>query len=178
MTEKLSEFRRRVARLQEEHPLWRHSTAVWNAVCYRDHGATYAQKGWQREMGLAQKIAIYGDPYSDGFDADRFVADAIAAGVLVDDANQGKFEAGLGVQTVPQVPLRWKVDGDCAVALRLGEVVIAEAYTPVDGDKAWWHVDTRYSIQPRNDDFTSRDSAMRAVEAAFGITAPLPVEGE
>lgn len=81
------------------------------------------------------------------------------------DEAKAAAEASLGVQTVLQVPLRWKVDGDCAVALRLGEVVIAEAYTPVDGDKAWWHVDTRYSIQPRNDDFTSRAAAMRAAAA-------------
>lgn len=88
MTETLSEFRQRVARLRQEHLLWPFNMAVWNAVCYRDCGATYAQMGWKSEMQLTQLLAIYGHPHSDGFDADRFIADAIAAGVLLDDTAQ------------------------------------------------------------------------------------------
>jgi hypothetical protein len=176
MTEKLSEFRQRVARLQQEHPLWRYNTAVWNAVCYRDYGATYAQKGWQRELVLAQTIVIYGDPYSDGFDADRFIADAIEAGVLLDDtAPERQAEASLGVQTVSQVsavPLRWKIDG--GADLWLGAGLIAQVWRDSYAHPQMWRWETR-SRASRCDDLAA---AMRAVEAAIGITGPLPVEGE
>jgi hypothetical protein len=182
MTETLSEFRQRVARLRLEHPLWRYNTAVWNAVCYRDYGATYAQKGWQRELVLAQKIAIYGDPYSDGFGADRFIADAIEAGVLLNDtAPERQAEVCLGVQTVPAapaVPLRWVEQDDGGAKLTLGDVSIAEVYTPIDDADAVWYAESEHRIAPRHADFPDRATAMRAVEQAFGITAPLPVEGE
>ena len=87
-------------------------------------------------------------------------------------------EASLGVQTVPQVPLRWVEQDDGGAKLTLGDVSIAEVYTPIDDADAVWYADSEHRIQPCHGDFSDRTAAMRAVEAAFGITAPLPVEGE
>ena len=176
MTEKLSEFRQRVGLLQKAK-LWRYGQAVWNAMehCPPKEG----QRAWCRYLRETQGIGeIQNDPFHDDSKVDAFIADAIAAGVLVDDtAQERKAEASLGVQTVPQVPLlRWVEQDDGGAKLTLGDVSIAEVYTPIDDADAVWYAESEHRIAPRNSDFPDRAAAMRAVEAAFGITAPLPVE--
>ena len=93
------------------------------------------------------------------------------------DEAKAAAEASLGVQTVPAVtaaPLRWKVDGKTGDAdLWLGDVMIAQVWLASHGRH--WLSDVLCPGGPR---YSDRAAAMRAVEAAFGIGAPLPVEGE
>lgn len=117
----------------------------------------------------------------DARESFAFLRAAIEAGVLIDDTAQGRqAKASLGVQTVPQapVPLRWVEQDDGGAKLVLGDVSIAEVYTPIDDADAVWYPESEHRIAPRHADFPDRTAAMRAVEAAFGITNPLPVEGE
>lgn len=173
MTEKLSEFKARVGLLQKAK-LWRYGQAAWNAMehCPSKEG----QRAWCRYLRETHGIGeIQNDPFHDDSKAEAFIADAIAAGVLLDDtATERKAEASLGVQTVPQVPLRWKVYGQTGAAeLRLGDSMIAQVWLSGSGNV--WAWDAYGCDGPTCKD---RATAMRAVEQAFGITAPLPVEGE
>lgn len=105
--------------------------------------------------------------------------DGIGVGLATPDEAKAAAEASLGVQAVPQVSavlLRWVEQDDGGAKLTLGDVSIAEVYTPIDDAEAVWYAESEHRIAPRNSDFPDRDAAMRAVEAAFGITAPLPVE--
>ena len=174
MTETLSEFRQRVARLQTDFR-YSHAHAVWHAMLVPVYGAADEQEHWIGKM-LSQQgsEAVHALLYADDY-VDAFLRSAIAAGVLLDDtAQERQAEASLGVQTVPQVPLWWKVDGETGHAeLRLGKSLIGQVW-PSDSGNVWaW--DAYECDGPTCKD---RDAAMRAVEAAFGITGPLPVEGE
>jgi hypothetical protein len=180
MTETLSEFRQRVARLQTDFD-YAHNSAVWHAMLVPVYGATDEQEHWVGKMlsqqGMeAVRALLYAD---DG--ADAFLRAAIEAGVLIDDtAPERQAEVCLGVQPVPQVSavlLRW-VEQDDGAKLTLGDVSIAEVYTPIDDADAVWYADSEHRIQPRHGDFPDRATAMRAVEQAFGIAGPLPVEVE
>lgn len=93
------------------------------------------------------------------------------------DEAKAAAEASLGVQTVPAVPLRWVEQDDGGAKLTLGDVSIAEVYTPIDDADAVWYAESEHRIAPRNSDFPDRATAMRAVEAAFGITAQVAVVG-
>ena len=178
MTETLSEFRQRVARLQTDFR-YSHDHAVWHAMLVPVYGATDEQEHWIGKMlsqqGMeAVRALLYAD---DG--ADAFLRAAIAAGVLLDDtAQERQADVCLGVQTVPAVLLRWVEQDDGGAKLTLGDVSIAEVYTPIDDADAVWYAESEHRIAPRNSDFPDRATAMRAVEQAFGIAAPLPVEGE
>lgn len=94
------------------------------------------------------------------------------------DEAKAAAEASLGVQAVPAVLLRWVEQDDGGAKLTLGDVSIAEVYTPIDDADAVWYAESEHRIAPRHADFPDRTAAMRAVEQAFGIAAPLPVEGE
>lgn len=181
MTEKLSEFRQRVARLQTDFR-YSHDHAVWHAMLVPVYGATDEQEHWAGKMLNQQgSEAVHALLYADDY-VDAFLRSAIAAGVLLDDtAQERQAETSLGVQTVPQVsavPLRWVEQDDGGAKLTLGDVSIAEVYTPIDDADAVWYAESEHRIAPRNSDFPDRDAAMRAVEAAFGIAGPLPVEGD
>ena len=103
MTEKLSEFKSRVARLQTDFR-YSHDHAVWHAMLVSVYGATDEQKRWagkmlNRQGSEAVNALLYAD---DG--ADAFLRAAIAAGVLLDDtAPHQKAE----VWHAPQTGSKW-----------------------------------------------------------------------
>ena len=89
------------------------------------------------------------------------------------DEAKAAAEASLGVRPVPLL-LRWKVDGmNGGAELWLGNLQVADVWQSHCGDVWPWESYGRSGAIS-----STRAEAMCAVEAAFGIGAPLPVEGE
>lgn len=85
---------------------------------------------------------------------------------------KAEAEKSLGVAPAPAIPLRWVVNA-CGAWMTLGKVRLATAHKMIGTD--FWRGDSAVAQVPKVSHATI-DEAMRAVEAALGITAPLPVE--
>ena len=78
MTETVSQFKERVARLRERNPEWRDEQAYFNALGYPSLGSSVAQVKWAWKLDFASGA----EPFFDDSRIDAFLAAAVAAGVL------------------------------------------------------------------------------------------------
>jgi len=99
MTETLSEFRQRVARLQKEHPSWRYGQAVAMAMIGSSCGARDEQAEWMISTG-----GVDASPYYEDARIGAFLRAAIEAGVLLDDTAQERQDEA---SRPPQLPSPW-----------------------------------------------------------------------
>jgi len=84
MTETVSEFRARVARLLERHPEWREGQAYMSAMALCRLGATVRQRRFADRVFEYVLRGIGGniDPFHNDANIPAFLAAAVEAGVL------------------------------------------------------------------------------------------------
>ena len=86
MTETVSEFKARVARLRERHPEWREGQACMSAMALCRLGATGRQRRFADRVfdytlrGIGSNI----DPFHNDANIPAFIAAAVSAGVLME----------------------------------------------------------------------------------------------
>lgn len=141
MTETLSEFRQRVARLQTDFR-YSHAHAVWHAMLVPVYGAADEQEHWIGKM-LSQQgsEAVNALLYADE-GADAFLRAAVTAGVLLDDMAQELPDGWRWLSQCEAIGERWAASAAIEDGVGSPSVHLMTAWRP--GQYA--RVETHHSL--------------------------------